>query len=416
MQKKLLASLVILIFTASFVFASGFSIYEHGSKAMALSGAFAAKANDVSALFYNPAGITQLEGFNLGAGGTFIIPTSSFTGPTDVDPNLYSELKDWNFLVPNFYASYAINEDLSAGFGFFVPFGLGTDWGTDWVGKHLTTKAEVQAIFLNPVVAYRLMEGLSVAVGFEYVIGRIILEQGAYFTPRNIWGDVRLDGNGNGTGINFGLHFQATDQLSFGVNYRSNVTLDIEGDATFEFNTSNPVIKAETAALFPDNTGKATLELPTFLSIGVAYDPIENLTVEFDWLQIGWTSYDKLEVDFDKNTAAVEDQSSPKNWKDVSSFRIGVEYRYDEQLALRTGFMIDQDPAPDEHLDPLLPSADRTLFSIGAGYKFGDVTIDGAYMFLKQDDRTITTSEIDFNGTYKSLASLFSLSFSYAIQ
>jgi long-chain fatty acid transport protein len=399
MQKRILFSLLILIFCTSFAFGSGFYIFEHGAKSTAMCGAFAAQANNVSAIFYNPAGITQLSGWNFSAGGTYIVPKASFTGPISVDPNWYSEAKAWNFFPPNFYASYAINKKLSVGFGFFVPFGLGTDWGEDWVGKHLTTKGEVQMLFFNPVIAYEIVEGLSIAAGASYVLGSIKLSQAAYFTPRDLWGSVALEGDGTGIGYNFGIRFQATEKLAFGAQYRSNVEIDLDGDAKFSFPTStNPIINAEIASLFPDNKGTATIEMPIFLAAGVSYDLLDNLTLEFDYLHTGWSSYDKLAVDFETETAAVEDISVPKNWEDIYSLRFGLEYR-----------------APDETLDPLLPSADRTLISFGGGYSFGQFTLDLAYVLLLQDDRSVRTSQIPFNGDYESIAHLFGINLSYSI-
>ena len=92
MYRKIVQTFFALLLGTSLVFGSGFSIYEQGAKAMALSGAFAAQANDVTAVFYNPAGLTQLEGINVSLGTTLIFPTASFTGPTDIDPMLYSHL------------------------------------------------------------------------------------------------------------------------------------------------------------------------------------------------------------------------------------------------------------------------------------------------------------------------------------
>ena len=415
MYRKIVQTFFALLLGTSLVFGSGFSIYEQGAKAMAMSGAFAAQANDVTAVFYNPAGITQLEGFNISLGTTLIFPAASFTGPTDIDPMLYSQPEDQVFFPSTFYASYQINEDFTAGFGFFTPFGLGTNWGDDWVGKHLATESEVQTFFLNPVIAYRVMEGLSIAAGFEYVLANITLNRAAYFTPREMWGKVELDGDASAIGYNFAALYQPTEDLAFGVNWRSNVELEIDGLATFDFPTStNPIINAEIAALFPDSEGDAIIELPTFLSVGVAYDPIENLTVELDWLQIGWSSYDKLAVDFKEETAAVTDISSDKNWEDVYSIRFGAEYRFDEALAFRVGYMQDNSPIPDETLDPMLPGGDRDLFTFGLGYKMDQFTIDGAYMLLLQEDRKITNSDIDFNGEYKSIAALFGISFGYS--
>jgi len=114
-------------------------------------------------------------------------------------------------------------------------------------------------------------------------------------------------------------------------------------------------------------------------------------------------------------TAAVTDISSEKNWNDVYSLRLGLEYRWNEQFAIRMGIMRDYDPAPDETLDPLLPSSDRWLYAVGGGYTFNALTLDLAYMLLLQDDRSVRTSHIPFNGDYKSFAHLFGINLSYSI-
>lgn len=416
MQKNLLMVLLVLSISISNAFGSGFYIYEHSAKATSMCGAFAAQANDVTAVFYNPAGITQLSGWNFTAGGTYIVPMASFTGPISVDPNWYSETNQWNFFPPNLHASYAITDRFSAGFGVFVPFGLGTDWGENWIGKHLTTEAEVQTIYLNPVIAYEVTEGLSLAAGLSYILGSITLEQAAYFTPRNIWGLAHLSGDANAVAYNFAVRYQATEKLAIGATYRSSAKLDIDGEAKFNFpKSSNPIINAELEALFPETKGTSSIELPVFIVGGISYDIFDNLTAEFDYFYTGWSSYNELAVDFATETAAVTDLKSEKDWKDVYSLRLGLEYRWNENFALRSGIMRDYDPAPDETVDPLLPSSDRWLYAVGGGYKFNAFTIDLAYMLLLQDDRSIRTSHIPFNGDYKSFAHLFGINLSYSI-
>ncbi len=414
MHKRLMVALIVLVLGTSLALGSGYSIYEQGAKAMAMSGAFTAQANDVTAIFYNPAGLTQLKGFNLSVGTTLIFPKSAFTGPTDIDPNLYNELEDQTFFPSTFYASYQVNDQLALGLGFFTPFGLGTNWGNNWVGKHLATESDLKTFFLNPTVAYEVTPGLSIGVGLEYVIAEITLNRAAYFTPRDLWGKVELGGDDTAIGWNAGLRFQATDQLALGVSYRSEVALELDGTATFDFPSVNPVVNAEVAALFPESKGIAPLTLPSFLAVGVSFQPTDELTFEVDWLQIGWSAYDKLSVDFKNETAAVTDTDSPKNWEDSYSIRFGVQYQLNDDLAIRGGVMRDNDPAPDETLDPILPGADRTLFSLGLGYTMDNLQIDGGYMLLLQDDREISTSEIDWNGKYESIATLFAISFGYS--
>jgi len=406
-----------LALTATMAFASGFSIYEQGAKATAMGGAFVAQANDISSVFYNPAGITQLDGFRLGLGTTIIMPEFGFQGPNHLDPNLYTAAEKGVFPPSTFYATYKINDKLAAGFGFFTLFGLGSEWDKNWPGRLLATTSEVETFFLNPVVAYEVMPGLSVAAGFNAVLATVNLERSVYYGPRNVYGESKLEAAGMGYGFNLGLRYQPTTELSFGAVYRGNVLLDFDGgDATFEFpTTGDQVIDEEIAALFPNTKGSSELELPTLIALGVAYQFNEKLVAEFNWMQLGWSSYDELVVEFDDPVAGETTTVNPRKYEDSFSLRFGLEYMLQDDLALRVGYLRDMHAVPDERVEPSLPEGDRNLYSVGVGYTMGQLTIDGFYMLLTQDDRKVTNSVDGFNGEYFGQGNLFGVSFEYGL-
>ncbi len=412
MLKKLTVFLFMLVLSVTQVTASGFSIYEQGAKATAMGGAFIARANDVSGVFYNPAGITGLSGLHVGLGTTIIIPKFAFQGPNNIDPNLYTKANDQIFPPSTFYATMQVNEDLSIGFGFYSLFGLGSDWPTDWVGRQLATQSSVQTFYLNPVAAYKIMDGLSVAAGVSMVIGEVSLGKSVYYGPRNVFGESKLEASATGLGLNFGLQYKPNDALSLGVVYRPNTLLAFkDGDATFEFpTTGDAVVDAEIATLFPNTKGSADLELPDMFGVGIAYEITDQLSAEFDWMQLGWSSYDELVVKFDDPVAGNSETVSEKKYQDAYSLRLGLEYRMNDALALRLGYVRDNTAIPDERVEPSLPEGDRNLFSVGFGYKLNKrLTVDGFYMFLSQADRTITNSVDGFNGTYTGVGNLFGL-------
>ena len=417
MLKKFTMMVSTFVFSASMVFGSGFSIYEQGAKASAMGGAFIAQANDVTGVFYNPAGITSLDGFQLGLGTTIIVPAFAFQGPNNVDPNLYTESKDLVFPPSTFYATYKIDDKLSAGFGFYTLFGLGSEWDQEWVGRQLATDTHIQTFFLNPVVAYEVMDGLSVSAGFSYVISTVTLERSIWFGPRNVFGESKLDASGNGTGFNFGLQFKATDDLTFGAIYRDNILLEFDGgDATFDFPvTGDAATDAEIAALFPTTKGSSEIELPTMIGLGVSYQFTDKLVAEFDWMQLGWSSYDELKIVFDDAVAGNLESIVERKWEDTASLRFGLQYSVNDEFDLRLGYLRDTHAVPDERVEPSLPEGDRNLYSIGFGYKMQKLTIDGFYMLLTQDDRKITNSVENFNGEYTGLSSLFGVSFQYGL-
>ena len=419
MLKRITMIIFMVIISGSMVFGSGFSIYEHGSKASAMGGAFIAQANDATAIFYNPAGITGLEGINVNLGLTVIQPQAYFQGPTDVDPNLYSPVKKETFLIPAFYMTYQINEKLSAGLGFFVPFGLGSDWGQDWVGRELATNSDVEVMELNPVIAYKVLDNLSLALGFEFGIASVTLEKSAYLGyALDKYAEFKMEGETTGMGFNLGLQYKPLEKLTLGLMYRHEMTLDFDdGKATFERPSINAGVDAYVEQLLPDTEGSAELVLPARIGFGVAYDFTDQLTAEFDYLRINWSSYDELVIKFDDPVNGETEQTAIKNYEDQASFRLGLEYRLNDQLALRTGYLRDPHAVPEKYVEPTLPEGDRNLYSIGAGYKVASFTIDAYYIFLQQEDREIKNSVVEetgFNGKYVSQSHLYGFSLGYS--
>jgi len=420
MLKRLSLIAMAIVFSASMVFASGFSIYEQGAKATAMGGAFIAQANDVTGVFYNPAGITSLNGLQLGLGTTIIMPKFSFEGPVglsteevDAEENVFTPVQ--------FYATYKINDDMSAGFGFFTLFGLGSEWPGDWVGRELATNSEIQTFFLNPVVAYNLTEGLSVAVGFSVALANVTLER-SILLAADTYTESKLDGSATGYGFNFGIQYKATDELTIGGVFRSNMLLEFEdGDVTF--NPQIPVLNPQVPSLMLVNTkGSADIELPTLMGIGVSYQFTDDLVAEFDWMQLAWSSYDELRVKYDDPVAGQTENTVERNYEDSYSLRFGLEYMINEQFAVRAGYLRDNKAVPDANLEPSLPEGDRNLYSFGVGYIMDNFTIDAFYMLLTQEDREIKDSDysilggaVPFNGTYMGSANLFGVSLGYGL-
>jgi long-chain fatty acid transport protein len=432
MLKQFTMIIFVVIITGSLAFGSGFSIHEHGSKAASMGGAFIAQANDATAIYFNPAGITGLNGINVQLGLTVIQPEAYFQGPTDIDPNLYSPAEKETFLIPHFYATYQITDKLAAGLGFFVPFGLGSDWGQDWVGRELATNSDVQVLELNPVIAYKVLDNLSVALGFEYGIANVTLEKSAYLGYSSYalddYAEFKLEGETTGMSFNLGIQYKPIKQMAIGLMYRHEMTLDFEdGDATFDRPSISPEVDGYLATRLPDTKGNATIVLPARMGVGIAYDFTDQLTAEFDYYRINWSSYDELTIETKKEINDTTKQTVIKNYEDQASFRIGLEYRLNEQIALRAGYLRDPHAVPDKYVEPDLPEGDRNLYSIGAGYKIAGFTFDAYYIYLTQDDREIKNSDVyigdenlpedqrvAFNGKYKSQGHLYGLTIGYS--
>lgn len=399
--------------------ASGFQLNEHGARAMGQGGAFSARANDLSAMYFNPAGLAQLKGFDAYFGGTMILPKTSFTSPA----SKLTDMVKQTFLIPSVYVGYGMENGLSLGIGLFAPFGLGTEWPETWDGKYEAVKTDLQNVSINPAIAYRFSDQFMVGAGMSYTLSTVKMAYkfGTYSslappTPAATPGNVALDADGNGISFNLGAIYKPLPEMSIGASYRHSTKVDYEGTATF---TNAQAL----ATFFPGGTGKTTIKAPGQFFVGIAYDATPDLSFEVDYQWIAWSTYDSLGIEIPNgpNTPLAlgrggaplqQSSKSAKNWTDTYMIRVGGEYRYGD-LAFRAGFIYDASGQPDRTVEPLLPDANRVEGTIGLGYKFfGCWSVDIAYQLILFSDRTVTTAQLnEWPGTYKSSANLFGLNF-----
>ena len=162
----LLMVIVSVVFSAELCSASGFALYEASARGDALAGALVARADDPSALFFNPAGITQLPGLQIMAGATFIMPSTDVT-TTSRTGAVTTSTVDNTWIPAHLYATYQATDKVWLGLGIFSPFGLGTEFPEDWPGKYNSYKAVIQTIVVNPNIAFKVNDKFSFALGLD---------------------------------------------------------------------------------------------------------------------------------------------------------------------------------------------------------------------------------------------------------
>jgi len=391
----------------------GFQLNDNNARAVGMGFSTTANIDDPSAIYFNPAAIVFCKNnLEVSIGASFIMPTGKFTGVTTLNEQKTTSLESWNFLLPNFYVAWKTPvEGLSIGAGVFTPFGLGTRWPSEWVGRYSALETYLQTIEINPNVAYKfkLWEmPVSLAAGFGYTIGNVELSKKiSTFSPEPL---LNLKGNGNGTTFNAALFLQPFKELKIGASYRHNIKITYNGDVTYQNTTG-------LEALFVPGKGKTTLNLPNDFRIGVAYMLTEKLWLEGGFNYVGWSSYDTLIISFDKmpgKPTVSYDSKNPRLYKNNFAVRLGAEYKLDECVFLRAGVYYDQIPVDAQYVEPVLPEGNKIGYSIGVGYKISNLLdINLGYLFVLMSQTEVTNNPELFNGLYNSTANVLSLSFNF---
>jgi long-chain fatty acid transport protein len=386
---------------------------------MAMAGAFVAVADDPSALFWNPAGIAfQMDkGTQIMGGATLISAAQDFTGDDPYPGAGYTASQiDQVFFPTHFYIVTPLGERTSFGFSILTPYGLGTWWEDDHRGRFISKRADLKTFDFSPNLGFKLTENLAFGIGVDYRTSTIDLTRNLGildpFTQSIAdVGQVHLFTEGlsnDGWGWHASLLGDLGAGFSLGILYRSGVTVDYRGKASFtQYLTGNPNLDAIVAATLPfdDNPTVVTqIEFPDFVSVGLSWSN-EKWTVSGQWGQMGWSSFQELPLIFPENpelNSAVEE-----NYENVNQYRLGAEYRISEPWRVQAGVLFDETPQPTESMSPLLGDGDRTGLTLGFSWHHGNFWVDVGYMHLEFDERGTGGNSLEgYEGTYKATAEL----------
>jgi len=401
-----------LFLSASISFGAGFAILQQGTTPMAQGNAFTAQADDPTAIFFNPAGISQLSGTNIYIGQTIIFPKVEY------ETDHYSEetIKKVH-IVPQIYITYQLTNDIHLGLGIFSPFGLSTPWDEDWAGRYLSTYSNLETYNINPNLCYK-WKNISFSMGVNFLNADLELKK-KIFLGSFPEGKQKLTGDAWGIGYNFGLLYKFDEKIQVGLSYRSPIWLDFDNSkARFD-------VPKLMSSFFKTTSGSGSLELPPSVNAGLSYSPTKSLAVEFDITWTGWSTYDEMDLKFDSPIGppgrALNRYIQPKKWEDVFAYRVGLRYGFSPAATLRLGFIYDKTPVPDETLDPQLPDADKMIYTAGLEYKWSNRLITGiAYNYINGRGRTkdndvppLLPESLRANGKYEQSVHSLGLSINY---
>jgi long-chain fatty acid transport protein len=367
--------------------ASGFHIDEQDARATGRAGAVIASTNNASAIYYNPAGIAELDGVHIDIGAALVRPHAEFTSAED---GVTTGVNTDNVLIPQGFASWRVSQTVAVGIGAYAPFGLRLDWPASSPGRTNIRQADLRTFFITPALGVNLsswVPGLSFGAGPDLVPASVRLDRDILFGSDV--GTVAIDGSAFGFGGRVGISYRPPSLPAFavGLSYRSPVALDFSGEADFDA----PI--AYRGSLPPDGDVETSVTLPQSVNAGFLITPVPELEFELDLNWRGWSSYDKLEAELPDGSVDLQ----PKDWHDSFTLRLGGEYTFDRRWSVRAGGVWDQAPVPSNRLDFQVPDVDRVDVSLGFGARFNErVTVDlGALYVLPRKRRTSMSDPLE---------------------
>jgi long-chain fatty acid transport protein len=394
--------------------AGGYRAALQGQKALGMGHTGVAMTDSAESIFFNPGAITQLEAdIDMVAGVTLLQSKTEFkNSETLVDADTDNPLGT----PVNAYFAQRLAPEYSWGFGIYTPFGNRVEWPDDWAGSQLVNNIKLQTIYLQPTLAYQINDSTSIGGGPTLVLGSVKFNRNLSTSLTDEKGDrsnVTIeDNNVPALGYNIGLLHNLNDTVRLGINYRSKVTVKArDGDADFND------IPTALQGTFTDGDFDADLPLPAELTLGVAWDYSDRLTLAFDYNYTYWDTYDELVIKFDNGITS----TNPRNYKNASTVRFGLQYHYDEKWTFRGGIYFDESPVQDGYFAPETPRNDSIGYTAGLTYQATkNLEIDVALLILtfKDEDNSYDYYEeggqtIPFGGNYDSAANAIGFGLSY---
>jgi long-chain fatty acid transport protein len=407
--------------------ASGFALLEQSGSG--LGNAFAggaASAEDASTIFFNPAGMSRLNGKQIVVGGSMIKPSAKFSDTGSTPAALQStnngnggDAGSWA-LVPNAYFTMEVNPQTHVGLAINAPFGLQTEYDTNWIGRFQAMKSKIQTVNLNPSVSYDVNETVSLGAGLNYqhitgdltsAVNYAAAAAGALGT--NVEGVSTISGSDSAWGYNLGALFNVDPQTRIGIAYRSKIKYNLAGTISF---SSVPAPLAPSPLLA---NGPVTLPItmPDSFSLSGFHQLDDQWDVMADATWTGWSVLQQLKID---RTSGLNVQTVQENWKNTWRVSAGTSYRYNVQWKARAGIALDQAPVSDAYRTARIPDNDRTWLTVGGQYKpSGESAVDFGYAHLFVKDSTIADMQAaagkgNLVGTYKNSVDILSVQYTYS--
>jgi len=356
------------------------------ARGLALSNALTAGVNDPSAVFYNPAALSEVSGNEFSFNGMYINAQNRVenSGRTAVNKH------DDNFL-PSLFANYHIpNSDLTVGIGSYTPFGLATTYDRNFT-RFAAERTELKTIFVTPALSWHPSSYFSLGGGMSFVHASGLFSRALCFggpacsIPGIAEGRLRVTDTANAFSYNVGVLGKPTENIKLGFSYRARTDIRFDS-ADVKFGGVLPPVNVR-ADVRP-------IPLPPVIDAGIFWQINPAWGVEFVYEYTRWSEFKSLSATFSPSVP-LPGFNLPQQWKNTSTLRLGGFYRPNEEWELRGGLGLEETPIPNRTLNPAIPGADLVTLNTGIGYKWRSATVDLAYTAVFYKTRNVTNSELE---------------------
>jgi long-chain fatty acid transport protein len=376
-------------------FAGGYMIPHQTARGLGLSNAMTAGVNDASAVYYNPAALSEVQGDNLLMSGTYVNLQNSVENSGRKSTNKHDD----SFLA-GFFANYRIpDSDFTLGIGTYAPFGLATEYDNDAFTRFAAINTQLKTIYVTPALSWNPSNYFSFGAGLSFVHSSGVFSRALCLDPISgctqplgLEGRVRVTDTADAFAYNLGLLVKPIDDLKFGFSYRSRVDLRFDSaDAKFRGSFSTPTVKADVRPL----------PLPPVINVGLFWQIMPTWGAEFVYEYTRWSEFKNFTATFSPIPiflplgAPIPGFQLPQDWKNTSTLRLGSYYALNKNWELRGGMAVEQTPIPSKTLNPAIPDADKLSLNAGLGYKWEKLSVDFGYMAVFYKTRRVTNNELE---------------------
>ena len=415
-KKRVILGLLLFLFSASrFLEASELRPYELSARAAALGGAFAARTDDSSSVFYNPAALGFSSGIMVKV--NMFYPKTTMTAEYPAIPT--SPKSIFGNLGGSAFISWNIKERIGLGIGVFFPNWLETNWPHSWAGCYQSVHSKFNTVYVRPVAAVKNCRYIAVGVGMDIISSSVDWKYNNVFFFQEIGWGHDLNGSSetkvSAKGISYvaGVLIKISDNLRLGGKYQPKVRLDFDGAHTFILRQGNAYL----LGLLQKTS--SSLTIPQEFVLGCMYALGKNLTFQLDFQRINMSEMNRWEFRINPESYAEYfgihtdyiRHGVDLNMKDISRIMFGVEYRFKNSIAVRAGYSHQASAAENRMIHPVFPDLDTNILSFGIGYdgptfsvwdtfeKLGGISLDAFFQYGFSPKSTSALPEFPF--TYR---------------